>query len=184
MAAFASLTAIVPATKWVPLISMQPFTLHCAKHQRNNRRKCRHSVSMDQKHFIYRQNDSIPLWIVLLSVSTKGYPQKFKILEGSLTLNIMMSFNGILMVAVLKGIGCRQGYSLNKPFNIYLWGAPQSVIDLIRTLIHTVFPAPDGPSVIRPWRTRCVSNSYNVKANDITAVKRLHFECAHMRPTN
>ena len=41
------------------------------------------------------------------------------------------------------------------------WGSPHSVIAFSSTWMHRVFPAPDGPSVIIPWRTRCVSNSCN-----------------------
>ena len=43
---------------------------------------------------------------------------------------------------------------------ISLWGAPQSVIDFIRTWIQQDLPAPLGPRVIMPWRTRWVSYSW------------------------
>lgn len=41
-----------------------------------------------------------------------------------------------------------------------LWGSPQSVIAFISMWIHLVFPAPVGPRVIIPCRTRWVSNSW------------------------
>lgn len=41
-----------------------------------------------------------------------------------------------------------------------LWGSPQSVIAFISMWIHLVFPAPVGPRVIMPCRTRWVSNSW------------------------
>ena len=37
------------------------------------------------------------------------------------------------------------------------WGAPQSPMAFMRMLIHTLLPAPLGPRVIIPWRTRWVS---------------------------
>ncbi len=43
---------------------------------------------------------------------------------------------------------------------ISLCGAPHSVMAFMRTLMHLVLPAPDGPNVIIPWRTRWVSNSW------------------------
>ena len=41
-----------------------------------------------------------------------------------------------------------------------LCGSPQSVMAFISTWMQQVLPAPDGPRVIIPWRTRWVSNSY------------------------
>ena len=43
---------------------------------------------------------------------------------------------------------------------ISLCGSPHSVIAFIRVWIHLVLPAPLGPRVIMPWRTRWVSNSW------------------------
>ena len=43
---------------------------------------------------------------------------------------------------------------------ISLWGAPQSVIDFINTWIQHDLPAPLGPNVIIPWRTRWVSYNW------------------------
>lgn len=41
------------------------------------------------------------------------------------------------------------------------WGAPQSPMAFISMLIQTVLPAPLGPKVIIPWRTRWVSYNWN-----------------------
>ena len=43
---------------------------------------------------------------------------------------------------------------------LYLWGTPHSPIASIRALIALVLPAPVGPNIIIPWRTRCVSNNW------------------------
>ena len=40
-------------------------------------------------------------------------------------------------------------------------GEPVSVMAFIKTWMQLVLPAPEGPSVIIPWRTRCVSNNWN-----------------------
>ena len=40
------------------------------------------------------------------------------------------------------------------------WGAPQSPMAFIKMLIHIVLPAPLGPRVIIPWRTRWVSYNW------------------------
>ena len=40
-----------------------------------------------------------------------------------------------------------------------LWGSPQSVMAFISMWMQHVLPAPEGPRVIIPWRTRWVSNS-------------------------
>lgn len=43
---------------------------------------------------------------------------------------------------------------------ISLWGFPHSPKAFIRMWMHLVFPAPDGPRVIMPWRTFWVSYSW------------------------
>ena len=44
------------------------------------------------------------------------------------------------------------------------WGAPQSPIAFMSMLIQIVLPAPLGPRVIIPWRTRWVSYNCNETA--------------------